>query len=64
MLDKKKLIQDLINISNELNKNGESRFRYIFLTEEFVLKQADELEISFDVMVDIIKNEMFNNDFA
>jgi len=63
-MEQKKLIEQLIKASNEISKNRKPKANYINLNEEFIQQQADEREISFDDMVEIIKkqlNDAWNN---
>ena len=61
-MDQKKLVEKLIKASNEISKNRKPSANYIHLSEEFIQQQADEREISFDDMVEIIKNKLNRND--
>ena len=54
-MEQKKLVEQLIKVSNAIYKNREPSGNYIHLIEEFIQKQADEQEISLDDMVEIIK---------
>lgn len=55
-MKQKKLVEQLIKVSNKISKNRKPSANYIHLSEEFIQQQADEREISFDDMVEIIKN--------
>jgi|SanBayMetagenome_1026888.scaffolds.fasta_scaffold536668_1 predicted ATPase len=61
-MEQKKLVEQLIKASNEISKNRKSSAIYIHLSEEFIQQQADEREISFDDMVEIIKKELNPNE--
>ena len=52
----KELISKLLRASQEIDRTPKSN--YIHLSEEFIQKQADEKNISFDEMVKIIENEL------
>ena len=54
-MEQKKLVEKLIKASNEISKNRKPSANYIHLSEEFIQKKADERGISFDDMVEIIK---------
>ena len=61
-MEQKKLLGQLIRASNEISKNRKPSANYIHLSEEFIQQQADEREISFDDMVEIIKKELNTNE--
>lgn len=61
-MEQKKLVGQLIKVSNEISKNRKPSANYIQLSEEFIKQQADEREISFDEMVEIIKKELIPNE--
>jgi hypothetical protein len=49
----------LLKAANEIEKSGRhGKANYIHLSEEFIQKQADKREISFDKMCRIIENEL------
>ena len=50
-MEQKKLVEKLINASNEISKNRKSSANYIHLSEEFIQQEADKLKISFDYML-------------
>ncbi len=52
------LVEKLIKAANEIHKKRKPTANYIHLSEEFIQQQADELNISFDDMVEIIKKEL------
>lgn len=52
----KELVSKLLRASQEIDRT--SKANYIHLSEDFIQKQADEKNISFDEMVKIIKNEL------
>ncbi len=52
------LVEKLIKAANEINKKRKPTANYIHLSEEFIQQQADEPNISFDDMVEIIKKEL------
>ncbi len=57
-MEHKKLIQKVIEASNEISKNRKIAVNYIHLKEEYIQQLADERKISFDDMIEIIKNEL------
>ena len=57
-MEQKKLVEQLIKVSNEISKNRKSSSNYIHLSEKHIQQQADEQKISFDDMVEIIKKEL------
>lgn len=61
-MEQKKLVGQLIKVSNEISKNRKPSANYIQLSEEFIKQQADERGISFDEMVGIIKKELIPNE--
>jgi len=61
-MEQKKLVERLIKTSNEIYKNRKQSANYIHLSEEYIQQQADEREISFDDMVEIIKKELMPNE--
>lgn len=61
-MEQKKLIGKLIKAANEISKNGKPKANYIHLNEEYIQQQADKRKISFDDMVEIIKNELIPNE--
>ena len=52
---KKKLVEKLLSASNEIHKNRKSNANFIHLKKDYIQKQSDKLEVSFDDMVEIIK---------
>ena len=52
----KELISKLLSASQEIDITPKAN--YIHLSEEFIQKQSDEKNISFDEMVKIIENEL------
>lgn len=62
IMERKKLVEQLIKASNEIFKNRKPGVSYIHLSEEFIQQQADEREISFDDMVEIIEKELNPNE--
>ena len=50
------LVSKLLKASQEIDRTPKAN--YIHLSEEFIQKEADEKNISFDEMVNIIKNEL------
>lgn len=61
-MEQKKLVGQLIKAANEISKNRKPRANYIHLSEEFIQQQADEREILFDDMVEIVKKELNSNE--
>ena len=61
-MGQKKLVEQLIKASNEISKNRKPSANYIHLSEEFIQQQADERKISFEDMVEIIKNKLMSNE--
>ncbi len=58
-MNQKKLMSKLLKAANEIEKSGRhGKANYIHLSEEFIQKQADKREISFDKMCRIIENEL------
>ncbi len=58
-MNQKKLMSKLLKAANEIGKSGRhGKANYIHLSEEFIQKQADKREISFDKMCRIIENEL------
>ena len=57
-MEQKQLVEKLIKVSNEIQKNRESKAEYIHLSEEFIQQQAHKCGISFDAMVKIIEEEL------
>jgi hypothetical protein len=56
-MEQKKLVEHLIKASNKISKNRKPSANYIHLSEEYIQEQANERKISFDDMVEIIKNK-------
>jgi hypothetical protein len=54
----KKLIEKLIKVSNEIDKNRTGKAEYITLSEDYIQQKANEHGISFDEMVKIIEEEL------
>ena len=52
----KELVSKLLRTSQEIDRTAKAN--YIHLSEDFIQKQADEKNISFDEMVKIIENEL------
>ena len=57
-MEQKKLVEQLIKASNKISKNRKPSANYIHLSEEYIQEQANERNISFDNMVEIIKKEL------
>jgi hypothetical protein len=62
IMEQKKLVEQLIKVSNEISKNKKPSANYIFLSEKIIQQRADEQKMSFDDMVEIIKNELMPNE--
>lgn len=54
----KNLIQKLQEASEIILKNRTPKASYISISENFIKQQADERGVSFDEMVEIMKNEL------
>lgn len=59
--EQKKLVEQLIKVSNEISKIRTPSANYIHLSEEYIRQQADARKISFTDMVEIIKKELMPN---
>jgi hypothetical protein len=58
----KNLIGKLIKASNKISKNRKPSANYIHLNEVYIQQLADEREITFDEMVEIMKTEVRPNE--
>lgn len=52
------LAKKLLAISNNIHKMGKPKANYIHLTNEYIQAEADERNISFEEMVEIIEKEL------
>jgi hypothetical protein len=52
------LVKKLVYISNNIHKMGKPKANYIHLTNEYIQAEADERNISFEEMVEIIEKEL------
>lgn len=59
--DNRRLVENLNKIANEIYKTRLSKANYIVLSEEYIQKRADDNDVSFNKMVEIIKNELLSN---
>jgi hypothetical protein len=57
-MEQKKIITNLINAANEINEKRKPKANYIQLSTEYIQQLADEQNISFDSMIEIINNKL------
>lgn len=57
-MENKNLLKKLQQASEIISKNRTPKATYINLSYNFIKQQADESDVSFDKMVEIIKSEL------
>ncbi len=56
-MNQKKLMSKLLKAANEIEKSGRhGKANYIHLSEEYIQKQADKRDVTFDEMCVIFEN--------